>query len=90
MLSHSHEKLFCCPFCERQYKRKNDMIRHINKNHKELADINPKCVSMYLVTLSEQLAKLIEENRKQKEMIVFLLERNKQLQESQSSCIMHI
>ena len=66
------------------------MIRHINKNHKELADINPKYVPMLIVTRSEQLANLIEENRKQKEMIVFLLERNKQLQESQSSCIMHI
>ena len=66
------------------------MIRHINKNHKELADISPKYLSSLCIICSEQLSNLIEENRKQKEMIVFLLERNKQLQESQSGCIMRI
>ena len=36
MSCHSMEKTNCCPFCERHYKRKSDMVRHMKKIHKEL------------------------------------------------------
>ena len=36
MSCHSLEKTNSCPFCERHYKRKSDMVRHMKKIHKEL------------------------------------------------------
>lgn len=33
MLSHSQQADFHCPFCERKYKRKWDLSRHIKKAH---------------------------------------------------------
>lgn len=33
MLSHSQEAEFHCPLCERRYKRKWDLSRHIKKVH---------------------------------------------------------
>ena len=45
---------------------------------------------LFPITCSEQLSHLIEENRKQKEMILFLLDRNKQLQEGNSGYDIHL
>lgn len=47
-------------------------------------------MSRFLLIHSEQLNSLIEENRKQKEMIVFLLERNKQLQECAANPLIRV
>lgn len=38
MLSHSQQADFHCPFCERKYKRKWDLSRHMKKAHQSRSE----------------------------------------------------
>ena len=81
MLSHSQEAEFHCPLCERRYKRKWDLSRHIKKVHQSKNEED-----LY----NNRFASILEQNRQQAEMINFLLERNKQLQEKLGETVVSI
>ena len=59
------------------------MMRHVRKKHEFTSDsIQPKQdQNLYINYSTEQFTSLVEQNKKQAEMISFLLERNKQLQD---------
>lgn len=59
------------------------MMRHVRKKHEFTSDpIQPKQdQKVYINYSTEQFTSLVEQNKKQAEMISFLLERNKQLQD---------
>lgn len=92
MLTHTSTKLFFCPYCDRQYKRHNDMTRHVRKKHSFANDTTPTKLILRVVFIcsTEQFSNLVEQNRKQAQMIGFLLERNKQLQDKLNERVVNI
>ena len=59
------------------------MVRHVRKKHEFSNDpIQPKYdYDQSVYCSNDQFSNLVEQNKKQAEMISFLLERNKQLQD---------
>ena len=80
--SHSSVRHFHCPLCQCSYKHKHDMNRHITKVHSTESVLIPTTyLFFYFLIDSDAISPIIEENKKQREMIAVLLEQNKQLRE---------
>ena len=80
--SHSSVRQFHCPLCQCSYKHKHDMNRHIAKVHSTVNGFMPiTYLHFYFLIDSDAMSPIIEENKKQREMIAVLIEQNKQLQE---------
>ena len=90
MLSHSQQADFHCPFCERKYKRKWDLSRHMKKAHQSRSEEDNRFEFDVRVLCSDRFASILEQNLQQAEMINYLLERNKQLQEQLDGNVVRI